>query len=57
MGSVIRVSFDTIGIEMAFQSLVSETPFTLSFGLYGWLKSMVINGLVWMGERLYEATN
>jgi hypothetical protein len=38
---------------MAFQSLVSETPFTLSFGLYDGSKSMVINGLVWMGEEAF----
>jgi hypothetical protein len=38
MGSVIRVSFDTFGIEMAFQSLVSETPFLLFPSAYGWFK-------------------
>jgi hypothetical protein len=45
------------GIE-AFQSLVSETPFLLFPSAFtDGSKSMVINGLVWMGERLYEATN
>lgn len=39
------------GVEMAFQSLASETPFLLfpSAFTHG-QKNMVINGLVWMGE-------
>jgi hypothetical protein len=48
----IRVSFDTI--EMAFQSLVSETPFLLFPSAFtDGVKSMVINGLVWMGEEAF----
>jgi hypothetical protein len=40
------------GIEMAFQSLVSETPFLLFPSAFtDGSKSMVINGLVWMGEE------
>jgi hypothetical protein len=40
------------GIEMAFQSLVSETPFLLFPSAFtDGVKSMVINGLVWMGEE------
>ena len=42
------------GIEMAFQSLVSETPFLLFPSAFtDGSKSMVINGLVWMGEEAY----
>lgn len=42
------------GIEMAFQSLVSETPFLLFPSAFtDGSKSMVINGLVWMGEEAF----
>lgn len=42
------------GIEMAFQSLKSESPYLLfpSAFTYG-SESIVINGLVWMGEETY----
>lgn len=40
------------GVEMAFQSLSSETPFLLFPSAFtNGSKSMVINGLVWMGEE------
>ncbi len=40
------------GMEMAFQSLVSETPFLLFPSAFtDGTKSMVINGLIWMGEE------
>lgn len=39
------------GVEMAFQSLVSETPFLLFPSAFtNGLKSIAINGLIWMGE-------
>lgn len=39
------------GVEMAFQSLVSETPFLLFPSEFTeGTKSMKINGLIWMGE-------
>ena len=39
------------GVEMAFQSLASETPFLLFPSAFTHdQKNMVINGLVWMGE-------
>ena len=39
------------GVEMAFQSLASETPFLLFPSAFTeGKKNMVINGLVWMGE-------
>jgi hypothetical protein len=38
MGRLLEFPSIQFGIEMAFQSLVSETPFTPSFGLYGWCK-------------------
>jgi O-succinylbenzoate synthase len=42
------------GVEMAFQSLVSETPFLLfPSDFTNGAKSIVINGLVWMGEELF----
>jgi o-succinylbenzoate synthase len=42
------------GVEMAFQSLVSETPFLLfPSDFTNGTKSMVINGLVWMGEESF----
>jgi O-succinylbenzoate synthase len=42
------------GVEMAFQSLVSETPFLLfPSDFTNGEKSMVINGLVWMGEESF----
>ena len=42
------------GVEMAFQSLVSETPFLLFPSAFtNGVKSMVINGLVWMGEEAF----
>ena len=42
------------GVEMAFQSLVSETPF-LPFpsDFTNGTKSILINGLVWMGEETF----
>jgi len=40
------------GLEMAFQSLSSETPFLLFPSAFtDGAKSIVINGLVWMGEE------
>ncbi len=40
------------GVEMAFQSLSSETPFLLFPSAFtNGAKSMVINGLIWMGEE------
>lgn len=40
------------GVEMAFQSLVSESPFLLfPSDFTNGTKSMLINGLVWMGEE------
>ena len=42
------------GVEMAFQSLVSATPFLLyPSDFTNGSKSMVINGLVWMGEEAF----
>ena len=42
------------GVEMAFQSLVSVTPFLLFPSAFTeGSKSMVINGLVWMGEEAF----
>ncbi|WP_396170162.1 o-succinylbenzoate synthase [Flavobacterium sp.] len=42
------------GVEMAFQSLASETPFLLfSSAFTEGKKNMVINGLVWMGEAAF----
>ncbi len=42
------------GVEMAFQSLVSDTPFLLfPSDFTNGTKSMVINGLVWMGEEAF----
>jgi o-succinylbenzoate synthase len=42
------------GVEMAFQSLVSETPFLLfPSDFTNGTKSMAINGLVWMGEESF----
>ncbi|MFV8466751.1 o-succinylbenzoate synthase [Flavobacterium sp. LB1P62] len=42
------------GVEMAFQSLVSETPFLLfPSDFTNGTKSILINGLVWMGEELF----
>jgi len=42
------------GVEMAFQSLVSETPFLLfPSDFTNGTKSMVINGLVWMGKESF----
>ena len=42
------------GVEMAFQSLESETPFLLfPSDFTNGSKSMVINGLVWMGEESF----
>lgn len=48
------VEFPSIqfGIEMAFQSLASETPFVLfPSDFTKGIKSIPINGLVWMGEE------
>ncbi|MFV5692117.1 o-succinylbenzoate synthase [Flavobacterium sp. LT1R49] len=42
------------GVEMAFQSLVSETPFLLfPSDFTNGAKSILINGLVWMGEEVF----
>jgi o-succinylbenzoate synthase len=42
------------GVEMAFQSLQSETPFLLfPSGFTQGTKSIQINGLVWMGEAAF----
>ena len=42
------------GVEMAFQSLVSETPFLLfPSDFTSGVKSILINGLVWMGEEAF----
>jgi o-succinylbenzoate synthase len=42
------------GVEMAFQSLVSETPFLLfPSDFTNGIKSILINGLVWMGEEAF----
>ncbi|MDD5150033.1 MAG: o-succinylbenzoate synthase [Flavobacterium sp.] len=42
------------GVEMAFHSLVSETPFLLfPSNFTNGEKSIEINGLVWMGEELF----
>jgi O-succinylbenzoate synthase len=42
------------GVEMAFQSLVSETPFLLFPSEFtSSVKSIPINGLVWMGEESF----
>ena len=42
------------GVEMAFQSLASETPFLLfSSNFTNSQKSIPINGLVWMGEESF----
>jgi o-succinylbenzoate synthase len=42
------------GVEMAFQSLESETPFLLfPSDFTNGTKSILINGLVWMGEPAY----
>ena len=42
------------GVEMAFQSLVSETPFLLfPTEFTNGTKSILINGLVWMGEQSF----
>ena len=42
------------GVEMAFQSLESETPFLLFPSEFtNGIKSILINGLVWMGEELF----
>jgi hypothetical protein len=55
MGRLLEFPSIQFGIEMAFQSLVSETPFTLPSASTDGIKSMVINGL--FGEEAYEATN
>jgi O-succinylbenzoate synthase len=42
------------GVEMAFQSLVSESPFLLfPSDFTNGSKSILINGLVWMGEEAF----
>jgi o-succinylbenzoate synthase len=42
------------GVEMAFQSLASETPFLLfPSDFTNGTKSILINGLVWMGEESF----
>ena len=42
------------GVEMAFQSLLSETPFELFASAFTkGEKSIPINGLVWMGDSLF----
>jgi O-succinylbenzoate synthase len=50
------IAFPSIqfGVEIAFQSLVSETPFLLFPSKFTeGLKSIQINGLVWMGEEAF----
>lgn len=50
------ISFPSIqfGVEMAFKSLVSETPFLLFPSEFtNGKKPISINGLVWMGESLF----
>ncbi|MFV8373256.1 o-succinylbenzoate synthase [Flavobacterium sp. LB2P74] len=50
------IAFPSIqfGVEMAFQSLVSETPFLLfPSDFTNGTKSILINGLVWMGEESF----
>lgn len=45
------------GVEMAFLSLQSKTPFELfSSEFIEGTKNMLINGLVWMGEELFMKT-
>lgn len=42
------------GVEMAFQSLVSENPFLLFPSAFtNGLKSIAINGLIWMGKEAF----
>jgi hypothetical protein len=50
LGSANGVSFDTVWVEVAFQSLHSETLFLLFPSNLLGTKSIQINGLVWMGE-------
>lgn len=52
--SLIEFPSIQFGVEMAFQSLVSETPFLLfpSEFTQG-KKSIEINGLIWMGEAVF----
>jgi o-succinylbenzoate synthase len=50
------IAFPSIqfGVEMAFQSLASENPFLLFPSEFtNGVKSIPINGLVWMGEELF----
>jgi O-succinylbenzoate synthase len=52
----VLIEFPSIqfGVEMAFQSLVSETPFLLfPSDFTNGTKSILINGLVWMGEEVF----
>ncbi|TDD97965.1 o-succinylbenzoate synthase [Flavobacterium cellulosilyticum] len=52
----VLIEFPSIqfGVEMAFQSLASETPFLLFPSEFtNGQKSILINGLVWMGEEQF----
>jgi len=43
-----------IGLEMAFKSLESDTPFSLFPSLFSSSKAAIpINGLIWMGDKVY----
>jgi hypothetical protein len=53
LGSANGVSFDTVGVEVAFQSLHSETLFYCSLPNLLRDKINSINGLVWMGEAAF----
>ena len=52
--ALIELPSIQFGVEMAFKSLASETPFLLFPSAFtSNEKSIVINGLVWMGEPEY----
>ena len=52
--SLIEFPSIQFGVEMAFQSLVSETPFLLfPSDFTNGSKSIPINGLVWMGDESF----
>ena len=52
--SLIEFPSIQFGVEMAFQSLVSETPFLLFPSSFTeGKKAIPINGLVWMGDEAY----
>lgn len=53
-GFLIEFPSIQFGVEMAFQSLASETPFLIfPSDFTNGLKSIAINGLIWMGEESY----